>query len=150
MRTQDQDAQPIPFPTRRPLANGDVRAMHLRLVPNPPTHRFGGADRAVGSRRAPESVASRELTAMYAHLNPNLNQIHAEARRGDLLAEAERDRRAELVAVARPSAAGAVVAALRQYVGTALVRVGERVQGAGAAEAAADVLPSIGTLRAAR
>ena len=146
MRTQDRDAEPIPFPTRRPLTNGDVRAMHLQLVPNPPSHRFG----AVAGRRAPGAVASRELTVMYSQLSPNLNQVYAEARRWDLLAEAERDWHAELAAAARPSVAGIVVAALRQYVGTALVRVGERVQGAGPAEPAADVLPSIGTLRGAR
>ena len=148
MRTQDQDAQPIPFPTRRPLANGDVRAMHLRLVSDPPNDR-SGVNATLPTLIVRPSAASRENTGMYAHLNPNLNHIHAEARRWDLLAEAERDRRAEMVA-ARPSVAGIVVAALRQYVGTALVRVGERVQGAGGAEPAADVLPSIGTLRAAR
>ena len=149
MRTQDRDSEPIPFPTRRPLVKGDGRAMHLRLVADPPNYR-SGVNAAFPTVVVRPSTASRETTDMYAHLNPNLNHVYAEARRRDLLAEAERDRRAELVAAARPSVAGIVVAALRQYVGTALVRVGERVQGAGAGEPAADVLPSIGTLRAAR
>lgn len=80
--------------------------------------------------------------------NLGLPHIHAEARRHDLLNEAERQRRVNqaLTIESRPIVA---ITTLRRAIGTALVRVGERVQGVGAARAT-DRLPSAATLRIAR
>ena len=145
MRTRDRaDARLIPFPTRRPIATGEHRAMHLHLVATPTGARLSagpGADRTLTIRRV-AGPASREHTTMHP-ANLSLNHLYAEARRHDLLAEAERARRLE-------QAEGAD-AALRHWVGTALVVVGERIaRGAGSTKPAAESIPSATTLRCAR
>ena len=152
MPTRDHaDIRLLPIPTRRPSATGGRPAMHSHLALVPPGARIR-ADRpqTVAIRRAFGSAA-KEPTAMYAaNQGPNLNYVYAAARRQELLAEAEQIRRLNQAERAAPRRApiAAAVAALRQGVGVALVRAGERLQGAGA-ETAAD-MPSIATLRAAR
>ena len=146
------DVQPIPFPTRRPTARGDNRAMHLQLVTDPTAARTPsglGADRTVIANRATKPAVLKEHPTMYANLG--LNHAYAESRRQDLLAEAERARRLEQVAAAaRRPAVAAAVAGLRCRVGVALVRAGHRIHGAGSAKPAANVVPTIATLRCAR
>ena len=88
--------------------------------------------------------------------NLSLNHLYAEARRHDLLAEAERARRLAQAAPAkaRRSVAAAAVVALRYRIGIALVRAGNRIaqgaHGTGAVKPVADGVPSIATLRCAR
>ena len=156
MPTRDRaDIRLLPVTPRRTSATGDRYAMHahphLALVPT--GARFGAdRPRPMTVRRASGSAASKEPTTMYAaHQGPNLNYLHAVARREEMLAQAEQIRRVAQAerAARRRSPVAAAVAALRLGVGIALVRVGQRVQGAGG-RAAADTLPSIATLRAAR
>ena len=151
MRTRDRaDARLIPFPTRRPTIKGDRPAMHPRPVTSPTGARERSrpsADRTVITRRVSGPVALKERTVMYSSsfpdLGPGLYQVHMVSRQRDLLAEAERARRLE-------QAEGAD-AALRHWVGTALVVVGERIaRGAGSTKPAAESIPSATTLRCAR
>lgn len=144
----------LPPTTRRPSAGGGLRPMHphLTLVPIGPGF---GADRrptSITSRRASGSTASEEPIAMYSNGQlQNVQIIHALARRDAMLAEAEQERRvaqAERASSVRHPVVAAV-ATLRLALGATLVRAGQRLQGAGAASAA-DALPSIATLRAAR
>ena len=158
MRTRDRaDARLIPFPTRRPIATGEHRAMHLHLVATPTGARLPagpGADRTLTIRRV-AGPASREHTTMYA-ANLGLNHLYAEARHHDLLAEAEQSRRLAQAAraVSRRSAVAVAVAAVRHRVGIALVRAGHRLaqgaHGTGTVKPVADGVPSIATLRCAR
>lgn len=82
------------------------------------------------------------------HTSPNLHFAHAEFRRQEMLAEAERARR---LAQAAPKASRRPfgLAAMRLQLGSALVRAGQRLQGAGAAEPA-DAFPAVGSLRVVR
>ena len=80
----------------------------------------------------------KERSAMYG----SLHDVYASARRHDMLAEAEHDRR--LNAIRRPAAA----AAIRRHVGAALIQTGRLVQGAHrAAPAATGVNAALRTAR---
>ena len=82
------------------------------------------------------------------HVSPNLHFAHAEFRRQELLAEAERARHLARVAPKAPRRAIGLAAARRQL-GAAMVRAGQRLQGAAVAEPA-DAFPSVGSLRVVR
>ncbi len=101
--------------------------------------------------RVHRPAALKEQTAMY-QIHPTLSSAAAEMRRRDLLAEAEQERRitASRTGTERVSRVTAVVAIARRQVGNALVRTGERVQGASHADGAANGLPATGVLRAVR
>lgn len=152
------DRRVLPFPTRRPVAvTGDHRAMHDRY-PNP-IH-VGAQDAELPIPFPPRRSTGSASTASFKehatmnslHVSPGMHVAHAEFRRQEMLAEAERARRLALVApVARRRAVG--VAAMRRQVGAALVNAGHRLQGVGAGAAAAepaDALPAVGTLRVVR
>ena len=85
-------------------------------------------------------------------MDPTMQSAVAEMRRRDLLAEAERERRASAgrTETERVSRVTAVVAVARRQVGNALVRTGERVQGVNHADGAASALPATGVLRPVR
>ena len=140
----------LPFPTRRPIATGDDRAMHLYLVPTATGARAGFTRTTTDTgRRAFGSATPRERTAMYTiHQVTSLPHAYADMRRRDLMAEAEHARRLALAvdAATRRSVVAVAVAALRRQVGVALVRAGQRVHGA----EPADALSTVGTLRTAR
>ena len=151
------DAQIIPFPTRRPTVKGDSRAMHLHLVATRTgagTSSRPGADRTVIARRVSGPVTLKERTTMYT-VNLGLSHVYAESRRQDMLAEAERARtvaEAQVTTRADRRTAATAVAAMRQRIGTAMVRAGERLQGAHGAEAvpSGDAPSAAGALRIAR
>ncbi len=94
------------------------------------------------------STALQEQSAMY-QIHPTLSSAVAEMRRRDLLAEAENDRRiaANRIGTEWRSRVTTIVTIARRQVGSALVRTGERVQGASHAEGAASSLPATGVLR---
>lgn len=83
---------------------------------------------------------------------PQMPLTYAEARRQDMLAEAEMDRLSSLALVARGrrrhALAGAALAA-RIQLGALLVRAGEVLQGSDLADST-EVCPPVGTLRGAR
>ena len=84
-----------------------------------------------------------------------LPYMTAEARRQDMLAEAERARtvaEAQVTTRADRRTAATAVAAMRRRIGTAMVRAGERLQGAHGAEAvpSGDAPSAAGALRIAR
>ncbi len=90
---------------------------------------------------------------MYSiHQPSHLPVAYAEARRQDMLAEAEMDRLSSLALVARGRRrhvlAGAALAA-RIQLGALLVRAGEVLQGSDLADST-EVCPPVGTLRGAR
>jgi hypothetical protein len=125
----------------------------MYLVRNPTV---AGAD-ALGAPRASTKptllafgLASQESIAMMGN-NLALNHIYADARRHDLLREAEHDRRLRQAErrIRRLAAVAGFVAAVRSAAGVALVRAGERLQGVGGANPA-DAVPSVATLRLAR
>ncbi len=97
------------------------------------------------------SAALKEQTAMY-QIHPTLSAAVAEMRHRDLLAEAEQERRisASRTGTERVSRVTAIVAITRRQVGNALVRTGERVQGASHADGEANALPGTGVLRPVR
>lgn len=83
---------------------------------------------------------------------PHLPLSYAEARRQDLVAEAERDRLSSLAIAARGSRRSAIVGmmrAVRMQLGAILVRAGECLQGTELANPV-DACPPVGTLRGAR
>lgn len=145
--------RPTPISTRRPFVRGVNQTMHLTVVPTTSGARGANIEQQRMTRRAFGSTMPREHTAMYSvHQGPSLPHLYAEARRQELLAEAEQARRVSQLAprgASRRSGVASAVAMVRRQVGSALVRAGERVQGVGG-EPARDALPSIGTLRAAR
>ena len=126
-----------------------MTASHLRpVVPNRPSAGRPPVT-ASGRTRGFATAAPQEHTAMFAG---HLGQLHlvADARRRDLLAEAEQARRvAAAMPAGRDRAANVLVAAMRRGFGGALVGIGRRVQGA---HAPVDALPNatIGGLRVAR
>jgi hypothetical protein len=61
--------------------------------------------------------------------HPTISDLHAVARRRDLLAEAERDRQHTQARAAR-SIVPTFRAAARWAIGVQLIRIGERIQGA--------------------
>ncbi len=70
----------------------------------------------------------------------NLTYLRANARRRELLAEAEYARAvAQATATRRPVGTRTPIAVLRRYAGTALVRAGERLQGAQRREAMSEL-----------
>lgn len=82
-----------------------------------------------------------------------LTYLTAEARRQQMMAEAEMARSVAQAQPARTARPAAIVAAVRRQIGTALVQTGERLQGAGTApelEVELDTNPSGGVLRLAR
>jgi len=97
-------------------------------------------------RAARSAPTTREQRTMYA-TNLSISHIHAESRRQEMLAEAERNRLLRQAAAAAPQPRP--TAALRRAVGAALVRLGQHVQGAAPAPAA-DALAGVSSLRAAR
>ena len=104
---------------------------------------------ASGRTRGFATAAPQEHTAMFAG---HLGQMHlvADARRRNLLAEAEQARRvAAATPAGRDRAAHVLIATVRRGIGGALVGFGRRVQGA---HAPVDALPNatIGGLRVAR
>ena len=143
------DRRVLPFPTDRTKTGVD-RAMHRYPVPLP-IRAYDSADLPTPfpPRRAAGSAASfQERTAMNSlHVSPNLHFAHAEFRRQEMLAEAERARHLARVAPAAPRRAFGLAA--RQRLGAAMVRAGQRLQGAGAAEPA-DAFPAVGSLRVVR
>lgn len=100
---------------------------------------------AARSRTRPISN-EKEHTTMYA-TNSTLLELVAESRRTEMLRQAAIARRANDCTVTRRQTP-AVVAAVRQRVGLALVRTGQRVHGAPAGADAMTSLP--GALRTAR
>ncbi len=86
----------LPFPTRRPFATGEHRAMqstHLTLVPTAIGGRAAVPRPTETSRRASGARVSKEHFAMYSiNQGAALPFIYAEAKRQDLLAEAEQAR----------------------------------------------------------
>ena len=83
---------------------------------------------------------------MYPH-NLTMSVLVSESRRADMLRQAELARRAQFCAPPHRQSR-AIVAAVRQRVGLALVQVGQRVHGAPAGADAVAALP--GALRTAR
>ena len=134
--------------TRRAFTDGVPNAMTLGQNLTRTGARTFGANRS--STYLAFGLASQESIAMFGN-NLVLNHIHADAKRSDLLREVEHDRR--LRQAERPAkhvvALAAIVVAARNVVGAALVRAGERLQGAGVANPA-DGAPSVATLRLAR
>ena len=151
MPTDDRaNVNPLSYPTRRPIATGDDRAMHLYLVPTATGARAGFSRTTTDTARwAFGSATPRERTIMYTiHQAASLEHAVADLRRRDLMAEAGRARRLALAvgATTRRSVVAVAVAALRRQVGVALVRAGQRVHGA----EPADALSTVRTLRTAR
>lgn len=99
-------------------------------------------------RRVPRPGASEERSTMYAS-QLGMTHIHAEHRRRELMAEVEQVRRLQQAEQGVERPVPAVIAAARRTIGAALVRVGQRVQGAAAAQPL-DAYPSAPTLRLVR
>lgn len=154
----------LPFPTDRAirtLTTGDDHAMHhrdpfprpirvlsdSRVTPSFPSRRaIGFAATTVPTTS--RTTNAKESTAMYSfHQGPNLHYAHAEARRREMLHEAEQARRLAQVASRPRRSIG--IAAMRRQVGAMLVHAGQRIQGVGAAEPA-DARVAAGTLRVVR
>jgi len=88
-------------------------------------HSTGTIGLLAGGTTQPRTTRSasnrrRERLAMYG----SIHDVHATARRRDLIAEAEHTRR--LATIHRPAPA----AAIRRKIGAALIQTGRRVQGA--------------------
>lgn len=145
MRRCDPDDRPTLPSNVLPFERGRSRAVELRAsvtadrTLTPITKRRGRATRP--------AARTGEMTFMHAS-HFGLSQIHAESRQRDLLAEAEQARRLHQ-AEATTGRPRAVLAVIRQAVGTTLVRAGERLQGAGP-DQPADAYPTVATLRTAR
>lgn len=108
------------------------------------------SDRTINHRGGVRPAAGRREKSTVYGTSMGMGHFHAEVRRQEMMAEAERERRLSQAGVGagRP-VAGAAMVALRRAIGSALVRIGERLQGVGAGEAA-ESYPSVATLRAAR
>ena len=149
MRNDDRtDCRILPFRNQHPSLEGGTRRMHpqLTLIESGANVR---ADRTIVAQRTGRSKDTKEPTLMSAYLG--LNHIQAESRRQDLLAEASHLRLVSEVARSRSDRGGSAgrLGVVRRSVGLALVRVGQRLHGAGAG-AAIDAAPGVGTLRTAR
>ena len=108
-----------------------------------------GADRTIHTRRTYRPAITKEPTLMSSYLG--LNHLQAESHRQDLLAEARMLRRViEAERVQNGPAVGPrLIESLRRAVGFGLVRLGQRLHGAGVG-ATVDSAPNMATFRVSR
>lgn len=158
MPSDDRDhasRRPLPFPTdRTSRTTGGAHPMHHRDIRPTPigAHRAAITHPAFSGRRAVEppaatTTAKERITMSSIYHGPNLHYAHAEARRRDMLSEAQHARLLAEIAVRPRRVIG--VAAMRRHIGSALVRAGHRLQGVGSAEPA-NVQTAAGALRGVR
>lgn len=172
MRRRTSDDRDAPVAGRRPRGDG------LAVIPDTiPTSPSGRAARTANVTAGRPSPLARRQETRAMHLQPPrherptpisrhhryeersvmtyqpLTYLTAEARRQQMMAEAEMARSVAQAQPARTARPAAIVAAVRRQIGTALVQTGERLQGAGTApelEVELDTNPSGGVLRLAR
>ena len=142
----------LPRPTSQQHAKGEATAMHDNVIPVPMGNRsttLRSDRRTIGSRSFDQGGGPIMYSIFQA---PGLSLTYAEARRQEMVAEADKDRLSSLALVARGrrrfALAGAAIA-VRVQLGALLVRAGEVLQGSDLVDAN-EVCPPVGTLRGAR